>query len=46
VVDSDIPKRLAAAKVNVRIARHWLRVSPSVYNDMADIERLLGALSR
>lgn len=45
VADSDVPKRLAAARVNVRIARHWLRVSPSVYNDMGDIERLLGALA-
>jgi selenocysteine lyase/cysteine desulfurase len=45
VGESDVPRRLAAAKVNVRVARHWLRVSPSVYNDMADVERLLAALS-
>jgi selenocysteine lyase/cysteine desulfurase len=45
LVDSNVPAKLLAARVNVRIARHWLRVSPSVYNDMADIERLLGALS-
>lgn len=45
VGDSDLPRRLAAAKVNVRVARHWLRVSPSVYNDMADVERLLAALA-
>ena len=42
---SDIPRRLEAAKVNVRIANHWLRISPSVYNTMADIERLLAALA-
>ena len=42
---SDVPKKLLAAKVNVRVAKHWLRVSPSVYNDMKDIERLLEALS-
>ncbi len=42
---SDIPKRLEAARVQVRIANDWLRVSPSVYNDMRDIERLLEALS-
>ncbi|MBI3568039.1 MAG: aminotransferase class V-fold PLP-dependent enzyme [Gemmatimonadetes bacterium] len=42
---SDVPNKLAAAKVNVRVATHWLRVSPSVYNDMRDIERLLEALS-
>ncbi len=45
VGESDVPKRLAAAKVNVRVAKHWLRVSPSVYNSMNDIERLLEALS-
>ena len=42
---SDVPKRLAAAKVEVRIARDWLRVSPSVYNDLGDIDRLLEALA-
>lgn len=42
---SDIPKKLAAANVNVRVAANWLRVSPSVYNDMRDIERLLEALA-
>ena len=42
---TDLPKRLQAAKINVRIATHWMRISPSVYNDMADIERFLEALS-
>ncbi len=42
---SDVPKRLAAAKVNVRIADDWMRISPSVYNSMADVDRLLEALS-
>ncbi len=45
VGDSDIPKRLAAAKINVRVSKHWLRVSPSVYNDLHDIDRLLNVLS-
>ncbi|MGV3708549.1 MAG: hypothetical protein ACO1Q7_06880 [Gemmatimonas sp.] len=36
--------KLASAKVNVRIGRDWMRVSPSVYNSMADVERLLEAL--
>ncbi len=42
---SDIPRKLRAAGVNVRVATHWMRVSPSIYNDMRDIERLLDALS-
>ena len=42
---SDIPKRLAEKRINVRIAAHWMRISPSVYNDTADIERLLDALA-
>jgi len=45
LLESDIPKRLAAAGVQVRLASHWMRISPSVYNDMSDIERLLEALS-
>lgn len=42
---SSIPKKLQAAKVNVRLSRHWMRLSPSVYNDMHDIDRFLEALS-
>lgn len=40
-----IQKKLAAARVDVRLAPYWIRIAPSVYNDMADIERLLEALS-
>ena len=40
-----LTKRLAAAKVDVRIADYWVRIAPSIYNDMADIERLLEALA-
>jgi selenocysteine lyase/cysteine desulfurase len=40
-----ISKKLDAAKVNVRVAPHWMRIAPSVYNDMADVDRLLEALS-
>lgn len=40
-----LTSRLAAAKIDVRLARHWIRISPSVYNDMRDIDRLLDALS-
>lgn len=42
---SDFPKRLQAANVNVRFSRHWMRLSPSVYNDMKDIDRFLEAMS-
>jgi selenocysteine lyase/cysteine desulfurase len=38
-------ERLQKAKINVRLGAHFLRVSPSVYNDMQDIDRLLEALS-
>jgi selenocysteine lyase/cysteine desulfurase len=31
--------------VNVRFGRHWMRLSPSVYNDMQDIERFLEVLA-
>ena len=44
LADSDVPRRLAAAKVNVRLGRDWMRLSPSVYNDMGDVERFLAAL--
>ncbi len=37
--------RLKAANVNVRLGRHFIRLSPSVFNDMADIERFLEAVS-
>jgi selenocysteine lyase/cysteine desulfurase len=44
VSKSGLPGRLQAANVNVRFSRHWMRLSPSVYNDMQDVERFLGAL--
>jgi selenocysteine lyase/cysteine desulfurase len=40
-----IGQKLNAARVSVRVAPHWVRISPSVYNDMADVERLLEALA-
>lgn len=40
-----VQRRLQAARVNVRVAPTWMRISPSIYNDMHDIERLLEALS-
>jgi selenocysteine lyase/cysteine desulfurase len=29
----------------VRVAQFWMRIAPSVFNDMADVDRLLEALS-
>jgi selenocysteine lyase/cysteine desulfurase len=43
--EARITKKLEAARVSVRVAPYWVRISPSVYNDMGDIDRLLDALS-
>jgi selenocysteine lyase/cysteine desulfurase len=40
-----IRRKLEAARVNVRVADYWIRIAPSVYNDMADVDRLLDALA-
>ena len=42
---ATISKKLDAARVNVRVADYWMRIAPSVYNDMHDVERLLEALA-
>jgi selenocysteine lyase/cysteine desulfurase len=42
---SELPRKLQAARVNVRFSTHWMRLSPSVYNDLADVDRFLEALS-
>ena len=44
VFKSPLPAKLQAANVNVRFSHHWMRLSPSVYNNMNDIERFLGVL--
>lgn len=41
----EAARKLEAAKVNVRVAPYWIRIAPSIYNDMQDIDRLLDALS-
>jgi len=41
----EVARKLADRRVDVRVAPHWIRIAPSVYNDMGDIERLLDALS-
>lgn len=40
-----IAAKLETAKVNILVAPYWVRIAPSVYNDMTDIDRLLDALS-
>jgi selenocysteine lyase/cysteine desulfurase len=40
-----IAGRLEKASVNARVAQRFIRISPSVFNDMKDIDRLLEALS-
>jgi selenocysteine lyase/cysteine desulfurase len=42
---ATIAARLEKANVEVKIDQHLMRVSPSVYNYQADIDRLLEALS-
>lgn len=41
----DVARRLARAGVDARVASTYIRFSPSVYNDLADVERALEALS-
>lgn len=45
VGQSDLPRKLQAARINVRVDTHWMRLSPSVYNDMSDIDRFLDVIS-
>lgn len=37
--------RLAAANITASVAAHHIRLSPSVFNDMDDVERLFAALA-
>jgi len=37
--------RLRHAKIEVKVEQHYMRISPSIYNDQQDIDRLLNALS-
>lgn len=41
----EVTRKLEAARVSVRVADYWVRIAPSVYNDMADVDRLLAALA-
>lgn len=39
-----VQERLKRARINARVGRNFIRLSPSVFNDMTDIDRLLDAL--
>jgi len=41
----DIRRRFARAGVDVRVAENWVRFSPSIYNDLADVDRVVQALA-
>ena len=40
-----VEQRLQTARVNARVAERYIRISPSVFNDMNDVEKLLEALA-
>ena len=42
---AEISRRLKRANVDISVYEHRVRISPSVYNDQTDVDRLLAALS-
>jgi len=42
--EKKLAKKLANAGINIQLYENRFRISPSVYNDMADIERLVNVL--
>jgi selenocysteine lyase/cysteine desulfurase len=41
----SVQQRLQKASVNARVSQRYIRVSPSVFNDMKDVDKLLEALA-
>jgi selenocysteine lyase/cysteine desulfurase len=41
----SINKKLRAARVAITVTPYYMRIAPSIYNDMHDVDRLLEALS-
>jgi selenocysteine lyase/cysteine desulfurase len=41
---ADLPRQLAAANVHVSVRGGWLRITPHVWNNDEDVERLFAAL--
>jgi selenocysteine lyase/cysteine desulfurase len=42
---AELERRLSERKIKIAVYQNRLRVSPSVFNDMADVDELLNALS-
>jgi selenocysteine lyase/cysteine desulfurase len=42
---APVVEKLRKANIDARVGNNFLRLSPSVYNDLADVERLLAALA-
>ena len=42
---SGLSERLRRAAIDIAVYEHRVRISPSVYNDQGDIDKLLAALS-
>jgi selenocysteine lyase/cysteine desulfurase len=42
---ADVVRRLREARINARVTEQFLRLSPSVFNDMSDVNKLLEALA-
>jgi selenocysteine lyase/cysteine desulfurase len=42
---AGVQERLARSGIDARVADHYVRFSPSVYNDLADVDLVLEALS-
>jgi selenocysteine lyase/cysteine desulfurase len=40
-----ISKKLQAANVAVTVTPYYMRIAPSIYNDLHDVDRLLEALA-
>jgi len=40
----QLAPKLKAARVDIAVSPHRIRISPSVYNDQSDIDRLLDVL--
>jgi selenocysteine lyase/cysteine desulfurase len=41
----EVAARLKQARIDIAVYPHRIRISPSVYNDLADVDKLLEALS-